>query len=496
MPHTPARARIESLFDRFEEIGPEIEDLDPIGFPGYPSERERARAASREREAVVCGLASVGGRPVVAAIFEFGFLGGSMGEGAGDRIEAAMRAAADLRHPFLSVSATGGARMQEGMAALAQMPRTVAASRMLAERGIPRIGVLAHPTTGGVYASFASLSDFVVAEAGATIGFAGPRVAEALAGERLPKGSHTAEAALRAGLVDDVLAPDELRGWLARLLSILAPSNAAVSGREVPALEPGEEPGPTAGAREEPNAWERYALTRHPDRPSPRRYVEAICSEAMELRGDRAGRDDPAVFTCVARIDDLPAVVAALDRASPSAAGYRKARRAIELAGRLRLPLVTFVDTPGADPSFASEYSGLAGEIARTFEAILTVDTPVISLITGEGGSGGALALACGDLIAVMENAVFAVIAPEGAAEILHRDPARAPEVAEVLRPTARDLLRLGLADAVIPEPRPAHQDAAGTARVLAEWLSPALRRARADPASRAGRYSRRISLT
>lgn len=222
MPPIPARERIESLFDSFEEFSQQMRGRDPIRFPDYDKERSAAEKSSGEAESVVVGIGTIDGRRLVAAIFDFSFLGGSMGEAAGEKIEAAMRKAAETQTPFLAITSTGGARMQEGMAALAQMPRTVAASVELAKAGVPRITVLAHPTTGGVYASFGSLADVIIAERGATIGFAGPRVAQTMSGRNLPGGSHTAEAAYNAGLVDALADPEELRETLARLLRILA----------------------------------------------------------------------------------------------------------------------------------------------------------------------------------------------------------------------------------------------------------------------------------
>lgn len=238
--------------------------------------------------------------------------------------------------------------------------------------------------------------------------------------------------------------------------------------------------------------WDEYQIARHPERPSPRFYVEEICDEWFELHGDRIGKDDPAVFGCVARLGGRAIVVAALDRRPPTAGGFRKATRMIELAGRLGLPIVTFVDTPGADPGFESEYSGLAAAIARAFEALLTTPSPVVSIVTGEGGSGGALALACGDIVAIQEHAVFSVIAPEGAAQILHGDRSRAAEVAEQLRPGAHELKRLGLAEAILAEPPAgAHTDPAGAARTMGSWLAGALAEVTASPARRAARYER-----
>lgn len=475
-----AAQRIETLFDQFLEIGPKGTSSDPIRFPGYAAEIRKAKEAGA-RESVIIGRATMDGYEAIAAVFDFEFMGGSMGEVAGARLESAMRTAKRTKLPFVVVVRSGGARMQEGMAALAQMPRTVAASFALGDRGIPRISILANPTTGGVYASFASLADFVIAEKDATIGFAGPRVAEAFMGQALPEGSHTAWAAFDAGQVDRVLEPAKVRESLRDLLSLLKPAPTLPMAPVTPRVQMLS--GPMA-------AWDSYQLVRQKGRPSPRWYVERLCSEIWELHGDRTGADDNAVMCSLGRFSELTIAFIALDRASPTAGGYRKAQRMIDIASRLGMPIVTLVDTRGADPSYQSEYSGLAREIARTFEALLKARVPVITAVTGEGGSGGALALACGDVIGIQQGAVFSVIAPEGAASILHRDTSRAQEVAELLHPRADDLVSLGLADHLIPEPgRGAHQDPDAAAAFLSEWLENAMNDVVASPRSRVARY-------
>lgn len=405
-----------------------------------------------ESEAVVTGIAAIGDHQLISAVFEFGFMGGSMSRAVGDRIEWAMAEAEQRRISFLAVTCSGGARMQEGMAALSQMPRTVAASARLAKAGIPRIAILCHPTTGGVYASFASLSDVIAAEKGATIGFAGPRVVEAMTGERLPDGSHTAEEALAFGLVDAVLRPQEMKHWLASLASMLMASGSGSTPREVGGA-------PAVGSRP---AWDLYRSIRAEGRPGPRELIESTSDAVFELHGDRMGSDDPSVTIGLAKVSGQPYCFATVGRGRPGASGFRKARRAIDLAGRLGLPLVTVIDTPGAEPNHSSEYSGLAGEIARTFEAMILCPSRTVCLVSGEGGSGGALALAAADALLMDEESVFSVIAPEGAAAILYRDPSRAQEVAEVLRPTPADLSALGIADGVVRSRE-------------GDWLTPAL---------------------
>ncbi len=504
------RQRIAMLLDSFEEITSSAAAGDPIGFTGYPSQVLEAQSASGESESVVIGIGQIDGYILVAALFEFEFLGGSMGEAAGAKLVEAMRIAGERGVPFLAVISTGGARLQEGMAALAQMPRTVAASMELARRGVLRISVLAQPTTGGVYASFASLADVIVAERDATIGFAGPRVAEAVTGHRLEAESHTAQAALEHGLIDAVVPAEKTRGEIVAILSAISPAVGdprpslrttalppfAYSSPAVSRAPHGDLGPPTAGPETTafepppPGAWVEFGLARHPERPTPSQLIVRIFSEIYWLHGDRAGGVDPAAPFGFARLGDNPLVVVAFDRARPTAAGFRQARRAVELSQRLRLPLVTFIDTPGADPSFASEYSGLAGEIARTYEAILSVATPVICVVTGEGGSGGALALACADVVAMLQHAVFSVISPEGAAAIWRRDASKGSDVAEELKPTSSHLLKMGLVNHVIEEPgEGAHADPQGAARALGDWLRWAVGNTQADTGLRAARF-------
>lgn len=472
--------QISRYFDAFEMFSPALRMPDPIGFDGYRALRDAAAASSGHSEAVITGVASIGSHRIVTALFDFNFLGGSMSVGVGDALEDATKHATDLGLAFLLVTATGGARMQEGMAALAQMPRTVAATRRLARASLPRISLLGDPTTGGVYASIASLSDIIVATAGATVGFAGPRVVRALTGQALPDGSHTSEAALSAGLVDAVIDDGEQRDYLERLLDVIS---ADEPSRDDSGPDPGHEPVVPNGL----DAWESYHLARHAKRPSPRWYAERIAGPCIELHGDRSGSDDDAVFIKIGRIDGRRVVITGFDRRHPGASGFRKARRAIALASSWGWPLVTLIDTPGADPM--SEYAGLAHEIALTFAEILEAPVPTMCAVTGEGGSGGALTLACTDRVGIQQNAVFSVIAPEGAAVILHRDATRASGLAYKLNPTSSEMVRLGLADSLIAEDPPAHEDPAKAADDLGVWLVWALRTTLADQAKRVDRY-------
>lgn len=467
-------------------VGPD----DPLGFPGYPERLERARGGDPDAESLETGTAEVDGVEVVVARGRFEFLGGSMGASHGDRFAHAATTAFERRLPLVVETSTGGARMQEGMRSLTQMSRAAEAVRRLRRAGVPLLAHMTHPTTGGVYASYASLADVSVATAGATVGFAGPRVVEAVTGRPVDDDSHTAEAALTAGLVDHVGADAEVAAILHRAARLLHPAHRH---GPLPSTEHVEEP------TVEHEAWDAVQRARRFDRPSARDLLADLFDERLELHGDRAGVDDPAVVTALARLGGRTVVVVGFDRrgardggrpGQPVAAGYRQLTRALRLAARHDLPVVSLVDTPGADPSPRSDRAGLAAAIAETFVCILEVTAPTVAVVTGEGGSGGALAIAATDRLLIQDDAVFEVIAPEGAAAILHRDRRRAEEVAGQLMPTAPDLRRLGVVDRIVPGPTTF--DPATAASALRAELAATLADLDAGPdrlARRAARY-------
>ncbi|HWC13798.1 MAG TPA: carboxyl transferase domain-containing protein [Actinomycetota bacterium] len=426
----------------FEPFGDDLSSTDPLRFAGYPDLLRDARDRTGHDESVEVGAATIGGHAVEVAGFDFSFLGGSMGEVAGERVARAIERAVERRVPFVLRTATGGARMQEGMRALVQMPKLVAARTLLAEAGLPYVAILGDPSTGGVLASVAALADYTVAETGAAVGFAGPRVVEAVTGALPPAGSHTAASALGNGLVDDVVDRDDVRSLLKLVLDATAPDDP----------EPASDPGGGRGENRDP--WAAVLSARADTRPSAPDLARAMTDDAVELRGDRAGRDDRGLVALLGRVAGRRVLLLALDRAHlPGPGAFRKARRCLAVAVRLGLPVITLVDTRGADPSERAEAGGIAWEIAATFEALLCAPVPVVSVVTGEGGSGGALALSVGDRLLIYEDAIFSVIGPEAAASILWRDPGKAADAARALKPTARRLLELGIADAVVPEP-------------------------------------------
>ena len=353
------------------------------------------------------------------------------------------------------------------MLSLAQLARTASAAERHARAGLLSVGVYGSPTTGGVYASYGSLVDIRAAYEHAVIGFAGPRVAEGTLGISLPATSHTAESAYQHALVDALIHPGEAADWVDVALGHL---ERPLPTRPLPAWhDPGVD-----------GAWGEVLRARAVGRPTGIDCAARLASSWCELRGP-----DPVVRAGLATVAGRRCVVVATDRyhglGRPTPAGFRLAQRAVALAGRLGLPVVTLVDTPGADPSAESESDGLAGEIARTFRAMAACPTPTVSVCVGEGGSGGGLALSYADRLLIAEHAIFSVIAPEGAAAILERDAAKAAEVAERMRLSSKDMHDLGLVDEIVPEGQAALDEA--VARAL-ERATPGDREVRFDQAT------------
>jgi len=474
---------IELLFDQdsFDEHFAGLTTPDPLKFSDsrpYPERIEEAQEKSGGDEAIHTGTALVGGIEVIAAVSDFRFIGGTMGYVQGERVATAMDHARRASRPFVTVTCSGGARMQEGMVALLQMSKTAAAAQRMHEAGLPIITILADPTTGGVYASYASQGDVILAEAGALIGFAGPRV-RAVKNKEETRDTLYAEDLAEGGLVDAVLPRDAIRDQLIRVLGLLREPVAPNPDLLAPAIKP----------RNLERGWSVVERARHEDRPRAMQYLERIAADFVPLRGDRSGIDDPALLGGLARIGDTNCVVIAQGRGDRQldgdrhdgrmgAAGYRKARRLMQLADRLQLPLITFIDTPGAHDGIADEASGLAGSISDCLATMSSLTTPSVSVVIGEGGSGGALALTMADKILMQQNAMYAITSPEGAAAILYHDRERAPEVAEALGVSAGELLELGVIDEVVAEPAGgAHVDPEGAIRMI----EPAIRRALAE---------------
>jgi acetyl-CoA carboxylase carboxyl transferase subunit beta len=459
---------------------------DPLQFVDsapYPDRWRKARLGTGLPEAAVVASGTIEGNRAIAAVMDFRFMGGSLGAAVGELITLAAEAALRERAPLLLVTASGGARIQEGVLALMQMAKTAQALRQLDEAGILTVTLVTDPTYGGVAASFATLSDIILAEPGARLGFAGPRVVEQTIRQRLPAGFQTAELLLKQGLIDAIHPRHALRQALARLLSAGTRSggDSAVAAADVVVTDPEDLP--------EVPAWEAVQGARNLGRPTTLDYLSRVFGDFEELRGDRICGDCAAIVGGVARLAGNPVVVighqkgrtpaelTAHNYGMPLPAGYRKAARLARLAGKLGLPVIMFVDTPGAYPGIQAEEQGQSIAIAEMIRLLSGLTVPVITVITGEGGSGGALALAVADQVLICAGGTYSVISPEGCAAILWDGPASAPRAAEALGLSARQLLAAGVVDGVVPEPDGgAHADHMRAAELVHDALLGTLR--------------------
>ncbi|MDA3647674.1 acetyl-CoA carboxylase carboxyl transferase subunit alpha [Saccharopolyspora indica] len=486
-----ARERVEQLFDpgRCADLPVAATADDPLGFVDsrpYPERLAAARRAVGATDAVRVVRAELAGHPVVAAVMDFRFLGGSLGVAAGEAVTTAAEAALAARVPLLLVTASGGARMQEGVLSLVQMAKTSNAMAELDEAGLLTVTLVTDPTYGGVAASFATLSDVVLAEPGARMGFAGRRVIEQTIKQQLPADFQTAEFLLAHGLVDDVRPRGDLRAALGNLLALTGPVEPDWgAGEENPVIsDPGRLP--------QRSPWEVVQLARHLDRPTALDHVGHWLDGFVELHGDRAGTDCPAIVGGIGRLDGLPVVVIGHQKGHTTAelvarnfgmaspAGYRKAMRLMRLADKLGLPVITLIDTPGAHPGLDAERTGQPAAIAESIRLLGGLRVPVVGVVTGEGGSGGALALGVADRVLMCANSSYSVISPEGCAAILWKSAEAAPAAAEALRVDARSLLRSGVTDGVIPEPGDgAHTDPAVACDLVRRAVVAALRELR-----------------
>ncbi|MFG2652144.1 carboxyl transferase domain-containing protein [Streptomyces sp. NPDC048436] len=440
-----ARAAITAVADggSFREL-PYVEEESssdgPLAWQGYGDSRARATERTGEQESVVCGTADIGGTRAVLVSFEFGFLGGSLGERTGDRLEAAHRHARDHRLPVVSLIATGGSRMQEGMLALTQLQRVARQSELTGAAGLARIAVLRDPTTGGGWATLGAGADLILALPGSQIGFAGSRVRPA----DTDATAYTAEAQLEAGAIDEVVRPEELREALSlrlRLLTAPAPSPAPDAGTLTPA-----EPPAALGRTDLPaTGWEAVSRARSPERPRAAAYLDAYFTARAPLRGDRCGGSDPGMLCGFGLREGRAIAYAAQCGTATTPAGYRTAARLLRLAGRLGIPVLTLIDTPGAANGAEAERAGAGAAIADLFGAVAAAPVPVTSLVIGEGGSGGALALAAPDNLWATPDSYFSVIAPEMATAILKRGQEETRSTAEQLRLRPQDLVELGV---------------------------------------------------
>lgn len=494
-----AYRRIEMIADEnsFEEWDMDLQTENPLDYKGYEEKIEKLQEKTGLREAVVTGKATILGEPAVLAVCDGRFMMASMGEIVGEKITRAVERATRQELPVIIFACSGGARMQEGIVSLMQMAKTSAALKRHSDAGLLYISVLTDPTTGGVTASFAMLGDIILAEPKALIGFAGPRVIEQTIGQKLPKGFQRSEFLLEHGFIDQIVERPKMRETLGRILEFHGKVQTDIEDTiDKTAGETASQTGDQAVDRatdkivskttvhtadeikskdsedivdktqtQKINAWDRVLLSRRKNRPVGSDYIRMLFQDFTEFHGDRLYGDDPAIIGGIAYFKERPVTVIAQEKgtntkenimrnfAMPSPEGYRKALRLMKQAEKFHRPVICFVDTPGAFCGLEAEERGQGEAIARNLYELSGLKTPVLSIVIGEGGSGGALALAVADEVWMLENSIYSILSPEGFASILWKDSTKAKEAAKVMKLTADDLKKMGVIECVLEEP-------------------------------------------
>lgn len=491
--HVPAYRRIKMVVDRksFTEWDVHMEEQNPLQYKGYEEKIRSLREKTGLDEAVVTGKCTIKGTPTALGVCDCRFMMSSMGEVVGEKITRVFERATKERLPVILYICSGGARMQEGLVSLMQMAKTSMAIRKHSDAGLLYVPVLTDPTTGGVTASFAMLGDIILAEPKALIGFAGPRVIEQTIGQKLPKGFQRAEFLLEHGFVDKIVEREEQRSVLADILKLHENKipdygQSDNSDMEMKYKSDNAESTETAvgDKRESENTiwpefipsgnytpWEHVQLARAKTRPTGKDYIEALFDDFMEFHGDRHCGDDPAVIGGVAFFHGKPVTVLAQEKGEGtreniarnfgmvSPEGYWKSLRLMQQAEKFHRPVICLVDTLGAFCGLEAEERGQGEAIAKNLYTLAGLTVPVLSIVIGEGGSGGALAFAVADEVWMLEHSVYSILSPEGFASILWKDSKKAKEAAAVMKLTAADLYQMGMIEHVIPEAEPVSRE-------------------------------------
>lgn len=449
---------------------PWFEDVvggNPLSFPGYEEKIKAVQEKTGLKEGVTVGKAQIYGEDTVIGVCDARFLMGSMSHAFGEKIALAVERATEEKLPVILFCCSGGARMQEGIISLMQMEKTSAALKKHSDAGLLYVPVLTDPTTGGMTASFAMLGDIILAEPKALIGFAGPRVIEQTIGQKLPAGFQRSEFQLEHGFVDRIVERKDLKKTLYEILRFHHKKGEGFANFDGPCQvseEPTELMRERAAKTPLKGAWEKVEMARKVTRISSEEYIEQIFDKFMEMHGDRYFRDDPAIVGGIAYLDGQPVTVIGVQKGKdlkdcmrhnygmPSPEGYRKAIRLMKQAEKFGRPIITFVNTSGAFCGMEAEERGQGEAIARNLYEMSSLKVPVLCLMIGEGGSGGALALSVGNEVWMMENATYSVLSPEGFASILWKDSKRSKEAAGIMKITAHDLYELHVVEKIIPE--------------------------------------------
>lgn len=455
-----ARERIELLADHnsFRESHKFLSSVAPLSFSNkkqYQDLLSKSQTKTGLTEAVVTGRSKIEGLESMLIVLDFGFMGGSMGSVVGEKVALALEDAAKRDIPTVALVTGGGARIQEGVMSLMQMAKTVSAANRLREKDIPFIVVLANPSTGQAYASFANLADVILAEPGSLIGLSPLRTLRNVSDTEVPFSAHTAEAHLNNGLIDNIVDRENLQPRIASLLAVL--TNQKQTNKNIKQAIKLTESGANNESSSDP-----IATARHAERPSSLYYMRSMLQPFIELHGDRLNSDCRSIVGGIGSLHGKSVAIIGQQRTAKTGQsayhtypdGLRKAQRIIKLATKFNLPLITLIDTEGADPGIQAEEQGIGNAIAGTLALMAEVPIPIISAIIGESGSEGALALGISDRILMQEYAIYSPVAVSSITST------RRPTTSEILQKTPEDFMLtspecslLGLVDTVVNEP-------------------------------------------
>jgi acetyl-CoA carboxylase carboxyl transferase subunit beta len=468
-----SRQRIKFIFDEdsIEYLDENMKSINPLRFPKYSEKTEELACKLKINEAVITGIGSIDDNLVCFGVMDSEFIMGSMGSVVGEKLVRMLEKATELELPAIIFSVSGGARMQEGILSLMQMAKVSAAVKRHSNSGLLYITVITDPTTGGVTASFASLGDIIIAEPKATIGFAGKRVIEQTIKQKLPSDFQSSEFMLEHGFLDTVVHRRDIRAVLSHLLEIHGTKDKNSQEKLLNEIKETETESSDLVCKEM-DAWEIVQVARNKNRPNYRDYIDRMIDGFIEFHGDRYYKDDEAIVGGIGYLNGIPVTVISQAKGksleenlkrnfgSPYPEGYRKALRLMKQAEKFRRPVICLVDTSGAYCGVGAEERGQGEAIARNLLEMSDLKTPIISVVIGEGGSGGALALGVADKVFMLENSIYSVISPEGCASILMKDSSKANEASRMLKLTAKDLKELKVIDGIIGEPEGgAHKD-------------------------------------
>jgi len=462
-----AKQRIEALVDTnsFKETNPSLTSVDPLSFVSNSSYKEdiiKEQKRTGLTEAIITGHCAISGFECNLIVLDFGFMGGSMGSVVGEKIALTFEDSVQSKLPVICIVTSGGSRIHEGTLSLMQMAKVTIAYNKLNSIGVPYITILANPTTGHSYASFASLADIILAEPKAILGYNPIETMSAMNSNNKSPTPHTSESHLTHGMIDSIVSRKELKNILSILLELFKQEfkiNRVNKSKH------------TSSGQVNNLAWQSVKLSRHPERPKSSDLMSRILDNLIELHGDRSFSDDPSIISGLGQINGQTIAIIGQERSNDIRTmpeGFRKAQRTLQLAKKFGLPLLTLIDTPGVNLSFESEHRGIGNSIAKTMSLMANLDTPTISIIIGEGGSAAALSIAVSDRVLMLENAIYSPLSPEEASELIYHDETKTKEAAENLKLTSADCKSLGIVDSIINEPAGgAHKNHHETVRII-----------------------------